>query len=154
VEKERIKGYQLLKNCIYLQDSSVNIYGIKIYGSPWHPKNGFSFYRKRGKEILTEWDQIPSDTDILLTHTPPLGHGDSVNGIHTGCAELLNTVEHRVKPKYHIFGHIHENPGISTNNQTIFINAASVDRHRFMRNAPIVFDYPLPEGISKDQFQF
>jgi hypothetical protein len=25
----------LLKNCIYLQDESVNLFGYKIYGSPW-----------------------------------------------------------------------------------------------------------------------
>lgn len=25
----------LLTNCVYLQDTSVEIYGIKIYGSPW-----------------------------------------------------------------------------------------------------------------------
>uniref|UniRef100_A0AC34FM84 Calcineurin-like phosphoesterase domain-containing protein n=1 Tax=Panagrolaimus sp. ES5 TaxID=591445 RepID=A0AC34FM84_9BILA len=199
------KGYKLLKNCIYLHDTSVKIYGIKIYGSPWHPKYGFSFFQKRGKDILQKWHQIPSDTDILLTHTPPLGHGDSVNvygikiygspwhskygfsffqkrgkdilqkwhqipsdtdillthtpplghgdsvnGMRIGCAELLNTVEKRVKPKYHIFGHVHENPGISTNYQTVFINAASVDRSRKMAHDPIVFDYPLPKGILKD----
>uniref|UniRef100_A0AC34G5B1 Calcineurin-like phosphoesterase domain-containing protein n=1 Tax=Panagrolaimus sp. ES5 TaxID=591445 RepID=A0AC34G5B1_9BILA len=144
------KGYELLTNCTYLHDSSVSIYGINIYGSPWHPKNGFSFYQKRGEDILQKWHQIPLDTDILLTHTPPLGHGDSVNGIRTGCAELLNTVEKRVQPKYHIFGHIHESPGISTNNKTIFINAASCDRFRRIGNEPIIFDYPLPEGFSKD----
>ena len=25
-----------------------------------------------------------------------------------GCVELMNTVQLRVKPKYHVFGHIHE----------------------------------------------
>uniref|UniRef100_A0A914YRM1 Calcineurin-like phosphoesterase domain-containing protein n=1 Tax=Panagrolaimus superbus TaxID=310955 RepID=A0A914YRM1_9BILA len=144
------KGYELLTNCIYLHDSNVTLYGINIYGSPWHPKNGFSFYQKRGEEILQRWNQIPVNTDILLTHVPPLGHGDSVNGIRTGCAELLNTVEKRVEPKYHIFGHIHESPGISTNKKTFFINAASCDRLRRIANNPIVFDFPLPEGISKD----
>ena len=26
----------------------------------------------------------------------------------TGCVDLLDTIRTRVKPKYHIFGHIHE----------------------------------------------
>ena len=25
-----------------------------------------------------------------------------------GCVDLLQTVQNRVKPKYHVFGHIHE----------------------------------------------
>jgi len=28
--------------------------------------------------------------------------------MHVGCVDLLNAVQLRVKPKYHIFGHIHE----------------------------------------------
>lgn len=52
---------------------------------------------------------IPSDTDILVTHTPPVGHGDlCCTGVRAGCVELLSTVQNRVKPKYHVFGHIHE----------------------------------------------
>jgi hypothetical protein len=26
---------ELLTNCIYLEDSGISLYGIKIYGSPW-----------------------------------------------------------------------------------------------------------------------
>jgi Icc-related predicted phosphoesterase len=52
---------------------------------------------------------IPDDTDILITHTPPIGHGDlCCSGVRAGCVELLSTVQNRVKPKYHVFGHIHE----------------------------------------------
>ena len=37
------------------------------------------------------------------------GHGDTTKGgINAGCLELLNTVQRRVKPQYHVFGHIHE----------------------------------------------
>jgi Icc-related predicted phosphoesterase len=37
------------------------------------------------------------------------GHGDLTGGNNNvGCVELLNTVQKRVKPKYHVFGHIHE----------------------------------------------
>lgn len=44
-----------------------------------------------------------------MTHGPPLGHGDLVRtGDHLGCVELLSTIQQRVRPKYHVFGHIHE----------------------------------------------
>ena len=38
-----------------------------------------------------------------------VGHGD-VNhlGVHSGCDELLSAVQRRVRPKFHVFGHIHE----------------------------------------------
>lgn len=49
------------------------------------------------------------EIDILITHTPPLGHGDlCCSGVRAGCVELLSTVQKRVKPKYHVFGHVHE----------------------------------------------
>ena len=52
---------------------------------------------------------IPDDTDILVTHTPPVGFGDlCCTGVRAGCVELLNSVQRRIKPKYHIYGHIHE----------------------------------------------
>ena len=31
---------------------------------------------------------------------------------HVGCAELLSTVQQRVKPKVHVFGHIHEGKNV------------------------------------------
>jgi Icc-related predicted phosphoesterase len=54
----------------------------------------------RGEQLLQKWEQIPTDTDILLTHTPALGHGDVAAGAgHVGCAELLTTIQQRVRPQ-------------------------------------------------------
>ena len=39
-----------LTNCIYLQDSSVTICGLKIYGTPWQPEFcGWAFNLPRGQ---------------------------------------------------------------------------------------------------------
>lgn len=71
--------------------------------------HNWAFNLPRGKSCLEKWDLIPNDTDILITHTPPIGHGDfCYSGVRAGCVELLTTVQERVKPRYHIFGHIHE----------------------------------------------
>ena len=59
--------------------------------------------------MLHQWNLIPDDTDVLITHGPPAGHRDLTKAGHNaGCVELLQTVELRVKPLFHIFGHIHE----------------------------------------------
>ena len=99
-----------LTNCTYLEDSSVEINGLKIYGTPYQPEFGrWAFNLERGQECLDKWDQIPSDTDILITHGPPLGFGDqNKRNVRCGCVELLHSVQQRIKPKYHIYGHIHE----------------------------------------------
>ena len=52
-----------------------------------------------------------SDAGLSLCSCVP-GRGDlCVSHTRAGCVELLNTVQKRVKPKYHVFGHIHEGNG-------------------------------------------
>ncbi|KAL3271831.1 hypothetical protein HHI36_022300 [Cryptolaemus montrouzieri] len=150
VREDDIKQY--LTNCVYLEDSGVELYGIKLYGTPWQPEfGGWAFNIKRGAECLSKWNNIPDDTDILITHSPPLGHGDLVcSGVRAGCVELLLTVQQRVKPRYHIFGHIHEGYGVSSDGKIIFINASTCDINYVPKNLPVVFDIPLPEGFTKD----
>jgi len=37
------------------------------------------------------------------------GHGDlNFLGVPAGCDELLFAVQHRIRPKFHVFGHVHE----------------------------------------------
>lgn len=43
---------QLLTNCIYLQDSSLTICGIKIYGSPWSVVQHKEFWNHGTKQIF------------------------------------------------------------------------------------------------------
>lgn len=69
----------------------------------------WAFNLPRGDSCQAKWDLIPDKVDILLTHGPPLGHGDLLQGGgRSGCVNLLYTIQQRVKPKYHVFGHIHE----------------------------------------------
>ncbi|XP_044270200.1 metallophosphoesterase domain-containing protein 1 [Tribolium madens] len=150
VNTDNIRQY--LTNCTYLEDSSIDIYGIKLYGTPWQPEfGGWAFNLERGEECLSKWNLIPNDVDVLITHTPPLGFGDLVcSGVRAGCVELLTTVQQRVKPKYHVFGHIHEDYGVFSDGKIIYINASTCDINYIPKNLPIVFDVPLPEGHCKD----
>ena len=95
------------------------------------------------------WVTIPIDpkVDILVSHGPPLGHGDKCSsGMFAGCADLLDWVE-QYAPPFHIFGHVHEGYGVTTNGRTTFINASSLDAlyNKKAMHAPIVFDFVLKE---------
>ena len=35
--------------------------------------HGWAYNARRGHEMLQIWDQIPTDTDIVMTHGPPVG---------------------------------------------------------------------------------
>jgi Icc-related predicted phosphoesterase len=152
--KAKVKrASDLLTNCTYLEDEAVSVYGINIYGSPWQPAyGGWAFNLKRGYNLMEKWARIPDNTDVLITHGPPVGHGDmSSNEQRGGCVDLLNVIEERVKPKFHVFGHIHEGYGLTTNNLgTVFINASTCNEGYRAVNDPIIFDLPLPRGVSKE----
>ena len=65
------------KDCIYLQDSGVEIEGFKLWGIPWTPKfYNWAFMKNKGGEIGVVVNKIPNDTDILITHGPPFGRLD------------------------------------------------------------------------------
>ena len=62
------------------------------------------------------------------------------HGHRAGCFDLLRHVQNRIKPKYHVFGHIHEGYGTSTNGTTTFINASTSGAQYKPLQLPIVFD--------------
>lgn len=132
----------------YLQDSSINIEGLKIYGSPWQPRfYDWAFNLNRGNKLAEKWQLIPADTDILITHGPPNGILDEVPRgedwiENTGCEELIKKVEElsNHKLKLHIFGHIHCGYGQAERFGVKFINASNCDESYQPNNPPIVFE--------------
>ena len=128
----------------YLENEATTVVGgYKIYGSPCQSAY-WAFHHSRGENISRVWEKIPTDTDILLTHSPPVGHGDLTSkGEHLGCVDLLAAIADRVKPLFHVFGHVHEGYGATTNGTTIFVNAA-IDPHQYKSShPPLVFDLPI-----------
>ena len=126
---------------IYLQDASVKIEDLKIYGSPWQPRFfDWAFNLNRGAEIAEKWKLIPPDTDILITHGPPFGILDETpRNDFAGCEELRKKVE-QIKPQLHIFGHIHYAYGKIEKFGTTFINASNCDESYEPTNLPMVID--------------
>ncbi len=139
--KELLNEYP---DVIYLEDEFVIIEDVKIYGTPWQPWfMSWAFNLPRKSEILKgKWDKIPKNVDILITHTPPYGILDKVNGRgeNLGCELLLNTVND-VKPKICVFGHIHSGNGYIRNDDTHFINASILNEEYIYNFKPITVEW-------------
>lgn len=153
-----IKGLlEKFPDLIYLQDSSVEIEGLKIYGSPWQPWYydwAFNFplldgasrifpeqFRDR-ETARKKWAEIPKDTNILITHVPPTGIGDKVWGgdDHIGCPDLRDRLFDLKSLKLHVFGHIHSGYGTYTDDShpgATFINAAIATEDYYPYHKPI-----------------
>jgi Icc-related predicted phosphoesterase len=129
-------------NIVYLNDSGTEVEGIRIWGSPvstWF--YDWAFSRHPGAEMQKHWDLVPEDTDILITHGPPAGIMDRITtGVETGCEILLETVQ-RIKPRLHLFGHIHEGYGKEVHDGVTYINAAVLNATYKLVNAPVVFEW-------------
>jgi Icc-related predicted phosphoesterase len=120
-----------------------NVKTAKIYGSPWQPE----FYDwafnlpRQGEDLREKWFWISNDTDILITHGPAFGHCDEAPyGGHVGC-ELLRERIDELKPKIHVFGHIHAGYGYKFHNGTHFFNASVLGERYNYDNKPMTVDW-------------
>jgi Icc-related predicted phosphoesterase len=134
----------------YLQDEGMGLYdmdedySIKLYGSPWQPEfcNWAFNLPRNGEEMKARWDAIPDNTDILVTHGPPFGHLDIPGGntIRVGCEMLRYRVD-EIKPKIHVFGHIHGSWGHYFDGHTHFFNASVLDERYSYAHIPWNFEW-------------
>ncbi|WP_121666817.1 metallophosphatase domain-containing protein [Mesonia aquimarina] len=125
------------KNVHYLHDKSVKIMDLNFWGSPHTPVlDRWAF----GKDVLSlekHWDKIPKETDVVITHTPPydiLDESHQQNAL--GCAILRKRIA-SIQPRFHIFGHMHNNYGIVKFAETTFVNATSFNDSYSLINNPI-----------------
>jgi hypothetical protein len=94
-------------------------------------------------EMAEAWLKIPSDVDVLITHGPPARILDmTVSNVNAGCAQLLARVQ-EIKPKLHVFGHIHEDYGLVKHGPTTFVNASICGLCYRPVNKPIVVELPM-----------
>lgn len=115
---------------------------LKIWGSP----NSLRFdevnphcaaFMKTERQLKRIYSKIPDDVDILITHTPPLQILDrNSDGHRCGSLSLRNELDNRIKPKLHIFGHIHEAYGqllykgmLENTSDTLCVNCSIMNQH-------------------------
>ncbi|PZD78785.1 metallophosphatase domain-containing protein [Mesonia sp. K7] len=129
----------LPKNIHILHNKEIIIKGKRFYGSP-NTNLGKSWaFGLTVPEMENNWKKIPENTDVVITHMPPYDVLDHTRYNHIGCNYLRNVIK-KIKPKYHIFGHAHENYGKVTLGETTFINATSFDNKLISKNPPIVLE--------------
>jgi Icc-related predicted phosphoesterase len=111
----------------YLQDSAVEVAGLRVYGTPWmarprgetYDHNAFCL-DEDAEALRARYAAIPSGLDLLLTHTPPKGARDTHGlGSSTLAAEVA-----RAQPVVHCFGHVHSGYGHVLRDEVLYVNAA------------------------------
>lgn len=120
-------------NVHYLCNSGVTIDGIKFYGVPMFMGDCITDRQSR------QYANIPTDTDVLITHSPAFGILDFDDGINYGSEELLVRVS-ELNLKAHLFGHIHAQHGVTTIKNTIFSNAAILNADYSNLNYPMALE--------------
>jgi Icc-related predicted phosphoesterase len=116
-------------NCYYLDGESIEIEGLKFHGIPLFME-----------EIMDGTydkliDNIPTDTDVLITHQPPTDIFSGDFGDY-----FLTKKVNQIKPQYHLFGHAHEQYGKIKMGKTTYVNAALVSNHYEMLFKPILIE--------------
>jgi Icc-related predicted phosphoesterase len=132
---------------IHLENESIEIEGLKIWGSPYTPSFGYGWaYNKKRSSLHDLWQTIPEDTDIVVIHGPPAGildlSYDRDNRLEMcGCAALRKRMR-ALKPRLVCFGHIHNMTGIEnagyisySDERTIYSNGTVVWDGRFDKGA-------------------
>lgn len=119
-------------NIVYLQDELYQ-FSIKeggntwsVYGSPWSPEFhnwAFNYARDtKAEDIISAIPQV----DILLTHGPPYHIFDKTySNEDVGCEHLAARLP-ILRPRLHLFGHIHEDHGAAIHEWSSFQDAAAV----------------------------
>lgn len=142
----------------YLHNTEYVYEGVKFWGSPYSPTfgNDWAFNADKGVAINKIWAKIPSDVNVLITHTPVYGILDTVTDkymkegetdYHKGCKDLLAVIQKRLlKLKLHCGGHIHDDVGIvlkhvSASRRVLFSNGAVIanDATQLIFN-PLIID--------------
>ncbi len=118
------KGYLHHMSLDYLCDSGTEFQGLKIWGSPWsvwfpEVNPHCKAFMANEEKLADKYALIPDDVDILITHTPPKNILDGVPEYNCGSATIVNyfgstSLYDRlcdIRPRLHVFGHIHEQGG-------------------------------------------
>jgi Icc-related predicted phosphoesterase len=123
----------------------ITIKGISILGINRWPEYFdiyFDFIPHLGKGVI---EQYKGKVDILVTHWPPYGILDKVFKRERGGSKGVLKFVKEIKPKIHIFGHIHEGYGYTEIDGIKFYNVSYLDRQYKTKNKPFLISFPISE---------
>ncbi len=134
--QERTKNFLNMKlPWTYLERSGTTYEGLNIWGHPWVPNLPFWAFYATDITLFDIAQQIPDDTNILVTHGPPRGILDKTvprfGGRNVGDKSLAERVVQLSRLKLHVFGHIHEARGDYKERISgpLYVNASFVDEN-------------------------
>ena len=122
------------EGCICIEDDIFEYQGVRFFGL-----GGSYRYKDTGEHMYTDMQmnlrvfkagfklRKYKGFDVLVTHAPALGIGDSEHISHRGFRIFLHLME-KYKPRYMLHGHMHRNYGpkilqVTTYQETTIINA-------------------------------
>ena len=115
----------------YLCNSGAEIEGVRFYGVPMFVAD----------EVSGEYDasiaQNPTGTDVLVTHQPPYGILDNAEKVCYGSTSLLSRVL-CIKPRLHLFGHVHKANGKTNSYTTQYVNSCIVSGMQIVNKAQLL----------------
>jgi Icc-related predicted phosphoesterase len=123
----------------YLQDETIEIDGLSVYGSPWTSRFQEWAFMLSEEELSRCWEGIPDAIDVLCVHSPPVGYGDWISGHHIGSPSLLEAIDARA-PKLCVFGHVHQGYGRWQRGATELVNAAHCDMQYLPAHPPVALE--------------
>ena len=126
-----IKG--LDANVHYLNNTGIEIEGIKFYGVPMFLNDCIT-----GRQFQN-YANILADTNVVITHEPPYGILDESDKTNFGSEELLQRIKN-IQPSAHLFGHIHRHHGMQKIGSTIFSNGAIMKDNYTDLQSPNIID--------------
>lgn len=134
-----------IEKIYYLEESSVTVDGLKIYGLPDQLPFGEWAFNTSEADLKDKYSRIPQDVDVLISHGPPYGFGDRSLDWH-GTKKLVNngslSLRERIddlqpRPRLVVYGHIHEGYGRYQLGDSILLNASLMNEHYKLVNAPL-----------------
>jgi Icc-related predicted phosphoesterase len=112
--------------CVYLDGETATVAGLSVHGEARTPRfYDWAFMYDRESDVARGvWDRVPAGIDVLVSHGPAQEILDTTYaGIRAGCEVLARELE-RIRPRVHVFGHIHEAHGAMQRGATLHVNAA------------------------------
>lgn len=120
-------------NVHYLCNTGVEINGVKFYGVPMFM--GDCVTERQSRNI----SKIQEGTDVLITHSPAYGILDYDDSINYGDKQLLTKVM-ELRPKLHLFGHIHRQHSIISMDGITFSNGAIMSDDYTNLQSPFILE--------------
>lgn len=135
------------KNLHLRTDTIEHIFGVKTWFSPWSPRFFDWAFMADEETLAKKYLRIPEDTEVIVSHCPPLNYGDrNENQIRCGSGALLYRVGQLPALKLVVCGHIHEGYGsyrIELADKPVDVcNVSFMDPGYRPRNKPVIIEWP------------